>query len=123
MTPTLVAAAVVCLALLLAVGSRRKAKYLPPGPPGEFLLGNARHIQLFNSWLYYTDLAKKYGMALPANCPYRPCSQTCSGDVVHLDIIGQSIIVLSSLQAIEELVVKKSSIFSGRPILTMVSDL
>lgn len=59
------------IALLLAVGSalilrtmitRRRAGRLPPGPPGELLLGNARHIPPESSWLYYMSL-KKYGQS------------------------------------------------------------
>lgn len=46
-----------------------------------------------------------------------------SGDVVYLDVIGQPLVILSSMQAVEDLVVRESSIFSARPILTMVSDL
>jgi hypothetical protein len=42
---------------------------------------------------------------------------------VYFDVFGQPIITLNSLQAIEDLVVKKSAIFSGRPHLTMCQDL
>lgn len=45
------------------------------------------------------------------------------GDVVYFDVFGQPLIALNSLQAVEDLVVKKSAIFCGRPHLTMCQDL
>jgi hypothetical protein len=45
------------------------------------------------------------------------------GDVVSVDVLGHPIVILSSLNAIEDLLVKKSAILSGRPSLSMAGDL
>ena len=46
-----------------------------------------------------------------------------SGDVVYLEAMGQPIIVLNSMKAITDLMVKKSALLSGRPYLAMLGDL
>ncbi len=43
-----------------------------------------------------------------------------SGDVIHLDLLGQSMIVLGSLQAASDLTEKKSTNNSDRPSSVMV---
>lgn len=45
------------------------------------------------------------------------------GDVVSVDVLGHPIVILNSFKAIEDLLVKKSAIFSGRPHLSMAGDL
>jgi len=45
------------------------------------------------------------------------------GDVVHVRVFGQPIVVLNSYEAIEQVIVKNSSNFGGRPRLTMCGDL
>lgn len=53
------------LAIIIAVHFTTRGKdfrRLPPGPPGEPILGNARQIPSESSWLYYTTLKKEYGM-------------------------------------------------------------
>ena len=34
---------------------------LPPGPKQELLFGNARQIPPSHSWIYYANLAKRFG--------------------------------------------------------------
>lgn len=46
-----------------------------------------------------------------------------SGDVVYFDVFGQPVITLNSFEAIEDLIIKKSALFSGRPYLPMVTEL
>ncbi|KAF8302324.1 cytochrome P450 [Clavulina sp. PMI_390] len=85
--------------------SRRSNRPPPPGPPGEFILGNARQIPEKFGWLYYQELAKSYG------------------DVVHITALGQPIVALNSPQAISDVMGKKGSLVSGRPLLTFLGDL
>jgi hypothetical protein len=61
---TLCSAFLASVILWITVRYKKKAAArLPPGPEGEFILGNARQIPTSQPWLYlyYTDLAKKYG--------------------------------------------------------------
>lgn len=45
------------------VVARKRNQRLPPGPPGEPILGNARQIPQESSWLYYAKLKEKYGQS------------------------------------------------------------
>lgn len=54
---------VVAVTFICWVYARRTlSKLLPPGPPRELLLGNARQLKVSHSWLYFSDLAEKYGL-------------------------------------------------------------
>lgn len=44
-----------------ALTATRRTERLPPGPPGKVILGNALDIPKESSWLYYSELQKKYG--------------------------------------------------------------
>jgi len=44
-----------------------------------------------------------------------------SGDVVHLKTFGQHIIILSSPEACDDLLIKRGAIYSDRPICTMAN--
>lgn len=45
------------------------------------------------------------------------------GDVVYLNVAGQPVIALNTLKAVEDLIVKNSAVFSGRPRFPMVYNL
>ncbi|KAF5329266.1 hypothetical protein D9619_009011 [Psilocybe cf. subviscida] len=45
------------------------------------------------------------------------------GDVVHIDVFGQSMIILNSLKAARDLLEKRSSIYSDRPRFVLLSEL
>lgn len=122
-----------CSAVLTSVIFWITARYkkkagirLPPGPEGEFILGNARQIPSSHPWLYYTDLAKKYGAQRFPHSNINPWGAEpilLKGDVMHLSIFGKPVVVLSSYKAMEGTILKKSAIFSGRPHLVMSGDL
>ena len=88
--------------------------------------GNAHELKPTHGWLYYAELARKYGSSTLV-----PTSRSAStdrieqhvGDVVSIDALGQPIISLSSFEACNDLLIKKSSIFQGRPHLTMAGEL
>ncbi|KAJ6467859.1 cytochrome P450 [Mycena sanguinolenta] len=83
-----------------------RSKYpLPPGPRKLPVVGN-----LFNMtarpWEACMELSKKY-----------------NSDIIHLNLAGTSVIVLSSFEATEALLEKRSSIYSDRPKSPMAGDL
>ena len=62
MAPFALAVVLVALALwILSTKQNKKSGRLPPGPKPEFLFGNARQVPTSYSWIYYANLAKKFG--------------------------------------------------------------
>ncbi|KAJ7167250.1 cytochrome P450 [Mycena crocata] len=80
---------------------------LPPGPRGLPLVGNAFQIPACHPWETYMAWSKEYG----------------AHRILHLDLAGTSLIVLSSLEATAALLERRSAIYSDRPRLPMVAEL
>lgn len=79
---------------------------VPPGPPPLPVIGNLLDLPVAaEPWKAYAGLSQRYG------------------DVVHLSVFGQTIIILSSLEAISDLFEKRSTIYSSRPHSTMLHEL
>ncbi|KAF7348414.1 O-methylsterigmatocystin oxidoreductase [Mycena sanguinolenta] len=74
----------------------------PPGPKPKFLLGNLFDIPSEQPWLTYTKWGKQYG------------------DVVHLQVFGNHILILNSAKAATELLEKRAILYSDRPTIPMV---
>ncbi|KAF8142815.1 cytochrome P450 [Mycena galopus ATCC 62051] len=79
---------------------------LPPGPRKLPLVGNLLDIPADLAWEKYMEWSKEY-----------------NSDIIHLNLAGQSVIVLSSLEAAEALLEKRSNLYSDRSPLPMVRDL
>ncbi|KAF9000821.1 hypothetical protein BDQ17DRAFT_1190033, partial [Cyathus striatus] len=79
---------------------RRKSSHsLPPCPKGYRFIGNLFDMppNASKSWLTFTDWGKKYG------------------DISSVTIFGQTIVVLNSISAANDMLAAKSSIYSDRP--------
>ncbi|KZP23279.1 cytochrome P450, partial [Athelia psychrophila] len=99
----LVSSAVAALSCLTST----KASRYPPGPKGWPLIGNLLDAPKSGSaWVEYHEMCKKY-----------------NSDVVYLRILGQSILVLDSIEAITDLLDKRSNIYSSRPRFVMLVEL
>ncbi|KAJ7069399.1 cytochrome P450 [Mycena amicta] len=92
-------AATAVLFLLRMLDRRRRASRtpFPPGPPGDPIIGHLRFVPTEHVAEVYHNWAKTYG------------------DVMHLDVLGTHLIILSSHQAAVDLLEKKSAIYSDRP--------
>ncbi|KDQ16408.1 hypothetical protein BOTBODRAFT_31081 [Botryobasidium botryosum FD-172 SS1] len=77
---------------------------LPPGPKPDPIIGNARHIPLEESWVTFARWKDTYG------------------DIIHLNAMGQRIIVLNSFKVISDLVGQRS-IYADRPYFYIISEL
>ncbi|KAF8523771.1 cytochrome P450, partial [Hysterangium stoloniferum] len=75
---------------------------LPPGPPGDFLIGNLRQVPSHHEWETYSEWHKKYG------------------DLVYLNVFGTSLLYVNSTEMAYELFDKRSAIYSDRPIVPML---
>ncbi|KAG2135247.1 cytochrome P450 [Suillus clintonianus] len=77
----------------------------PPGPRGWPLLGNILDMPHIKPWLTFAEWGKKYG------------------DVSHIEVLGRHIIVLNSVKTAMEMLDKKSTLYSDRPVLPMAGEL
>jgi hypothetical protein len=96
----LYATVAVVLLSLYFLARRRKVKSslpLPPGPPTLPLVGNIHQAPKSHAWLQYHAWAKTYG------------------PVMHLNMAGQHVIVLTSSNAAHDLLAKQGATFSDRP--------
>ncbi|KAF8879274.1 cytochrome P450 [Infundibulicybe gibba] len=101
-----VLAVVLCTVLYLA--SRRANALrlpLPPGPRGLPVIGNLLDVPTTNQWLVFDEWAKKYG------------------DLMHVDVMGQPMIILNSLKTVTDILEKRSAIYSSRPRMPMLIEL
>ncbi|KAJ7106668.1 cytochrome P450 [Mycena epipterygia] len=93
--------------VLYFVSRRNRSKLpLPPGPPKLPVVGNMFDIPPAFEWETYSEWSKKY-----------------NSDIIHLNVAGSSIIVLSSRESTEALLENRSSTYSDRRTSTMVLDL
>ncbi|KAF7348412.1 Cytochrome P450 [Mycena sanguinolenta] len=99
---------VVLTSILFAISSllkgwRTTIRPFPPGPRPKFLVGNFFDIPSEQPWLTYTEWGKKYG------------------DVVHVQVFGNHILILNSVKAATELLEKRAILYSDRPTVPMIS--
>ncbi|KAJ7202579.1 cytochrome P450 [Mycena pura] len=94
------------LLLLLRYGSRRSRLPLPPGPRRLPLIGNLLHMPVSFPWETFMKWSQAY-----------------NSDIIYLNVAGTSIIVLSSLEATNELLGERSNIYSDRARMPMVNEL
>jgi hypothetical protein len=77
---------------------------LPPGPKPLPLLGNLFDIPTSREYEVYTGWGRDYG------------------DVVHVNVLGQHLIIINSIEAADELLDQRSTIYSSRPFIPMLND-
>ncbi|KAL5511417.1 hypothetical protein ACEPAH_4633 [Sanghuangporus vaninii] len=78
---------------------------LPPGPKPLPLVGNTFHMPLQDSWETFTKWGREYG------------------EVVHVSVFNQPIILLNSAKVVNELLGERSAIYSDRPRLPLLGEL
>ncbi|KAG2353725.1 cytochrome P450, partial [Suillus spraguei] len=77
----------------------------PPGPRGWPLVGNIRDMPQIKPWLTFAEWGRKYGA------------------ISHIEVLGQHIIVLNSVKSAVDMLDKKGTVYSDRPVLPMASEL
>ncbi|KAF8646893.1 hypothetical protein AX16_007058, partial [Volvariella volvacea WC 439] len=98
--------AVVALSVVWLVRRRKTRLPFPPGPKQKFLIGNALDLPKRHEWVTYAQWAKVY-----------------DPDILYMNMAGQSLIILNSLAACQELLDRRSVLYSSRPRLIMVGEL
>ncbi|KAL4071144.1 cytochrome P450 [Scleroderma yunnanense] len=100
----------VCLASAAAyfiqrIVFKRSTPPLPPGPEPLPILGNLYDLPTEKPCITYTEWSKKFG------------------DIVHIHVFGQHIILINSAKTAVEMLDKKSVKYSDRPVLPLAGDL
>ncbi|KAG2070199.1 cytochrome P450 [Suillus decipiens] len=90
--------------LIKQVLNKNPAPY-PPGPRGWPLIGNIRDMPQIKPWLTFAEWGKKYGA------------------ISHIEVLGQHFIVLNSVKSATDMLDKKGTVYSDRPVLPMASEL
>ncbi|KAJ6571842.1 cytochrome P450 [Mycena capillaripes] len=94
-----------CAAVVFFVWTRR-LRPLPPGPPGQFLLGNLKDLPKGGSeWVKHRDLARLYN------------------DPVFFRVFGKPVMSINSTQVANDLLESKAMLYSDRPRLPSVKEL
>ncbi|KAF8880416.1 cytochrome P450 [Infundibulicybe gibba] len=75
----------------------------PPGPKPKPLIGNALDIPTQASWLTYTEWAKTY-----------------KSNILHVEALGQHVVILNSREDVVEIMEKRASNYSSHPIIPMI---
>ncbi len=91
------------VALLKYRRRRTSALPLPPGPKRLPIIGNLLDRPCHHAWLTYSKWAKQY----------------CS-DIVSMEICGQTVIIVNSIEIARELLERRSTVYSDRPSATLV---
>lgn len=78
---------------------------LPPGPPGRFLVGNLFDLPTTKEWLTFNNWAKEYG------------------DLVYLNVFGNSLLFVNSYELAQELFDKRGHIYSDRVHSVVLNEL
>ncbi|KAF8519800.1 cytochrome P450 [Hysterangium stoloniferum] len=77
---------------------------LPPGPKPLPLLGNLFNMPRSREYEIYTEWREKYG------------------DIVHMEVLGKHIIIINSVDVANDLLERRSAIYSDRPYMPMIHD-
>ncbi|KAH9924103.1 cytochrome P450 [Amylocystis lapponica] len=90
-------AGILTATLVIGILFRRRRVQLPPGPRGMPIVGNIYDVPKSFEWLEYQKWSREF-----------------DSDVIYLNLLGTSVVILNSRQAVDDLLEKKSSIYSDR---------
>ncbi|KAG6833863.1 hypothetical protein H0H87_011797 [Tephrocybe sp. NHM501043] len=113
--------AFVGLFILRKVARRAQRAPLPPGPKGYPLIGNVLDMPSTQEWVTFTKWGEQYGESCRCGDVHR--TDFAVGELASITVIGQPIIILNSFKIANELLDKKSPIYSDRPVLHMGGNL
>ncbi|THU78728.1 cytochrome P450 [Dendrothele bispora CBS 962.96] len=92
----LVVGLTVLILLVPRISRRRQSLPLPPGPRKSPIIGNLLNMPRGFEWFTYMRWGREY-----------------KSDIIHLDVLGSSILIVNSSEAAFELMDRRSSIYSS----------
>ena len=99
----------------------------PPGPRGLPLLGNVFDLPSSYDWIHWATFKDKYGECFPRTVYTQPALRrtwtALAGPVSSVTVLGKTIVILNTLRACTDLLEKRSSIYSGRPVLPFAGEM
>ncbi|KAJ7149461.1 cytochrome P450 [Mycena crocata] len=104
MIPLLVPIALAPLVLVVVL-LRRKGGPVPPGPRRKPFIRNLLDVPFKDPWTVFVTWKRKYG------------------SIVYMNIFGNSIVVLNTMDAIVDLLERRAGNYSHRPVFTMAGEL
>ena len=131
-SPTVSGTVFLLISLFLVTVLRRKSSgllpllhvrhRLPPGSPGLPLLGNLFDLPQGSPWVGYRELSRRYGASsrLVPGLEIIVADARASGNLVHLQILGRSILLINDVGVASDLLEKRSTNNSSRPVSTAV---
>ncbi|TFK38918.1 cytochrome P450 [Crucibulum laeve] len=87
-----------------AVDASRGSPF-PPGPPSNWLIGNILNVSPQGAWIAFEKFRKQYG------------------DLLFFHGLGNRVLVLNTMQAVNELLERRPNVYSHRPEFTVVGEL
>ncbi|KAI0824638.1 cytochrome P450 [Trametes gibbosa] len=106
-SPTLLDAAAILVAVILfnRLFTKKRQGPLPPGPKGLPVIGNMLDMPASHEWRTFAQWGERWG------------------DIVSVSFLGQPYIILNSSKHAVDMLEKKSSIYSSRPVIPVGGEL
>lgn len=100
--------------------ARTRGRPLPPSPKRLPIVGNMLNMPRSRQWVGYRDLSRQLGEQDRALLRNLGLTGLVEGDIVYLQVLGQSIMVLGSPEVIFEYLDKRSANTSSRAQTPMI---
>ena len=104
------------MAICIVAYYRSPWRRLPPGPPGLPFIGNLLALKERRIWLTFTKWSNLYGgWGLSIRSLTLQQTNYISGPIMHVNVLGQPLIVLNTHKATADLLERRAAIYSDRP--------
>ena len=107
---------VFCILLCAFISRINPSKRLPPGPTKLPIIGNLLNIPKNYAWEVYASWSKKYGsyfielhLLCASYLSHTYFNYHVDSDILHLNALGTSLIILNSFKSAKEIMEKRSA--------------